>query len=97
MYTPVLRRDIWGPSPLRITLATEGKWQSKQKDTYTGTLTLRVPLPFSQLQGLELPISLSVANRSELIDETEIRGMMGFTIDTSQIFGLLNPLKVGAP
>jgi len=41
------------------------------------------------LAGFELPLSITISNRTDLIDEVEVRGMVGFTIDTSQVLAAL--------
>ena len=39
--------------------------------------------------GIELPLSMTVANRTELIDEVVVRGLIGFTFDTTRLLALL--------
>lgn len=68
-----------GRRPLRLSLSGKADWLSNREDTYKGQLKFVLPL----LEGLELPISLTVANRTELVDETEVRGLVGFTLDTA--------------
>jgi hypothetical protein len=75
-----------GPKPLRVTLAAEGKWMENEQPSYKGQLKVNLPIPRVQwLSGFEIPISITVANRTELVDEQEVRGLVGFTIDTSQV------------
>lgn len=75
-----------GPKPLRITLGAEGKWMKNEQPIYKGQLKVNLPIPkVAWLSGFEIPISVTVANRTELVDEEEVRGMVGFTIDTSQV------------
>ena len=35
--------------------------------------------------GIDFPISVTWANRSNLIDEKEVRGQFGFTLDTARL------------
>jgi hypothetical protein len=35
--------------------------------------------------GIQFPISVTVANRTELIKEKEVRGQFGFTFDFSKL------------
>jgi hypothetical protein len=58
-------------------------WDELEEETHRFQTKLTVPLP-SLLKGLSLPISVTVANRRELVDEAEIRGQVGFTIDFSK-------------
>jgi hypothetical protein len=46
-----------------------------------GQAKLTIPLP----GGIDLPISFTVANRTEFIDEKEVRGQFGFTFDLSRL------------
>jgi hypothetical protein len=45
--------------------------------------------------GVAMPISVTYANREELIDESDVRGEVGFTIDfrklTEAFLGRLTP------
>jgi len=54
---------------------------SSAKPTYTGQVKLTLPL----FDGVSLPLSFSVANRTELIKESEVRGRFGFTIDFAKL------------
>jgi hypothetical protein len=53
---------------------------------------LTVPLP-RPLAGMKIPVSLTLANRTELIDETEVRGNVGFTVDFSKLQNMLGALR----
>jgi hypothetical protein len=73
--------------PIYFDLAAEGKWMNGEDATVKGQAKLTIPVGDS---GLELPLSLTVANRTELVDEKEIRGQFGFTFDFSRLVkGLL--------
>ena len=48
---------------------------------------LKLDLPVTA--GVIIPISLTWADRPEVIDEKEVRGLFGFTIDTSKLAALL--------
>ncbi len=56
------------------------------KDIYKAQLKWVIPLK----RGIEIPISVTVANRTELITEGKIKGKIGFTFDLSKL-GLDNP------
>jgi len=86
-----LSDDLSGPKTLRLSLGFDGAWKTGGGPTYKGQFKINLPVPRIQaLAGLEFPLSVTVANRSELIDETEVVGLVGFTLDTSQVLaGLL--------
>jgi hypothetical protein len=42
-------------------------------------------MPIPGLSGFTLPFSITLANRTELIEEREIRGQVGFTLDISKL------------
>jgi hypothetical protein len=71
------------PRPILLSTAAEAKWANNNKSTYTGQLKLTIPIP--GLTGVNFPISVSVANRSDLIDEKVVRGKFGFTIDITKL------------
>jgi hypothetical protein len=50
---------------------------SSRPSTRKGQVKLNVPIAL----GLSLPISITVANRSALIDERDVRGQVGLTVD----------------
>jgi hypothetical protein len=53
-----------------------------------GQIKLTIPIKGS---GVKVPISLTFANRTELIKEKEVRGNFGFTLDLDSIFASRNP------
>jgi len=70
-----------GKDPITLSFEGEGKWMSAAKPTYVGQAKLTLPL----FEGITLPISISVANRSDLINESEVRGRFGFTFDLAKL------------
>ncbi|HEX5732084.1 MAG TPA: hypothetical protein VF131_04535 [Blastocatellia bacterium] len=53
-----------------------------------GQIKLIIPIKGS---GVKVPISITFANRTELIKEKEVRGNFGFTLDLDSIFASRNP------
>jgi hypothetical protein len=83
---------LTGPKPLRFSLAFDGAWMTHVGPMYTGQLKVNLPIPRIQfLAGFEVPLSVTIANRTELVHETEVRGLIGFTLDTSQVLAALLP------
>jgi hypothetical protein len=76
------QRDIFsGKDPITLSFQGEGKWLTSAKPTYTGQVKLTLPL----FDGVALPLSFSVANRTDLINESEVRGRFGFTFDFAKL------------
>jgi hypothetical protein len=57
-------------------------------DIAIGQLKLTLPLKGS---GVKIPLSITFANRTELIKEKEVRGNIGITFDLDSIFARLKP------
>jgi hypothetical protein len=77
------RSSFGDPRPYLLSAAAEAKWMNNSKSTYTGQLKLTIPVP--GLTGVNFPISLSVANRSDLLKEKVVRGKFGFTVDITKL------------
>lgn len=59
-------------------------------DIGVGQLKLIVPIRGT---GFKIPISVTFANRTELIKEREVRGNFGFTFDLDTLFTRFNPFS----
>jgi hypothetical protein len=57
-------------------------------DIASGQLLFTIPLKGT---GFKIPVSLSFANRTELLKEKEVRGNFGFTFDLDSIFAKFKP------
>jgi hypothetical protein len=75
-----------GKDPLVFSIAGEAKWLTEKKPTYTGQLKLTIPL----VDGIEFPLSVSFANRRDLIEEKTVRGRFGFTLDFAKFLKAFN-------
>ena len=82
--TPDLAGLLRARTPLTISVSFAGAWHSAREDIFKAQVKLKVPMP-GPLQGITLPFSLTFANRTELIDEREVRGQVGFTVDFSNL------------
>jgi hypothetical protein len=79
--------------PMTISLAGMGEWHSNDvPDIAKLQVKLTIPMP-GVLAGLKIPLSVTFANRTELIDEKEIRGNVGFTLDLSKLQNSLGALR----
>jgi hypothetical protein len=82
-----------GRDPMTVSLAGIGEWSSDDRPMI-GRLQVKFTLPLpGVVAGLTVPISVTFANRTELIDEHEVRGQVGFTIDLSKIQKSLGVLR----
>jgi hypothetical protein len=70
--------------PVTVTASADLQWQ-----TQGNTFRVQLKVDFPLMAGLSLPISLSWADAVERIDEKEVRGTFGFTIDTSKLASAL--------
>jgi len=57
-------------------------------DIAVGQFGLKVPMPGT---GLQLPLSFTFANRTELVKEKEVRGNFGFTLNFDSILSRFKP------
>jgi hypothetical protein len=64
--------------------------RDEMETTYKLQLKTSVPV----MAGIAIPVSLTYASNSKLIQEDEIRGQLGFSIDVSK---LVESLRVGSP
>ena len=73
--------SLFGKKPVYFYLATDNKFQTGKKPIFMGQAKLTIPIA----DGFDLPLSLTYANRTELIKESVVRGQFGFTFDTARI------------
>lgn len=74
-------------TPVFFDLAADGKWGNGVNSMLKAQAKLTIPIG----AGLELPLSLTVANRTEFVKEKEVRGQFGFTFDFSKLIKSLAP------
>jgi hypothetical protein len=75
-------KNLVGRSPLYFYLASEGDWATGNDFIYKLQGKVKIPIA----EGIELPLSLTYSNKTELIQERDIRGQFGFTFDTAKLF-----------
>jgi hypothetical protein len=83
-----LQSLLGNKTPIYFDLSAEGSRMSGQNSIIKGQAKLTIPLGNT---GVQFPISVTVANRTELIKEKEVRGNFGFTFDFSKLVGALQP------
>jgi len=67
--------------PFLFSISGSGEWLTKTRPKYIGQAKLTIPI----FNGVNFPISISVANRSDLIKESKVRGHFGFTLDLAKL------------
>jgi hypothetical protein len=67
-----------------IVVAGRGDWAQDRSGIYKVQGKMAIPI----VSGFELPLSVTWANRTELINESEVRGQIGFSVDTSRLASL---------
>ncbi|HUQ32177.1 MAG TPA: hypothetical protein VM095_08650 [Pyrinomonadaceae bacterium] len=68
--------------PLLLSLEANATAMTGETPMYKAQARLTIPFP--NLPGVEIPISVSVANRTEFVKEKEVKGKFGFTFDISK-------------
>lgn len=82
-----------GHEPITLSVAGLGEWHSDDGPKIAKVqFKVTVPLP-GPLAGLDVPVSVTLANRTELVDEMELRGNVGFTVDLSKVQNVLRALR----
>ncbi len=76
---------ITGAAPVVLSFSGEGNWMTNSKPIYVAQAKLTIPLR----AGFELPMSFTYATKKDLIQEKDVRGQIGFTIDPAKIFEAL--------
>jgi hypothetical protein len=67
--------------PITISFGGEGQWMNGCPPTYRTQVKITIPL----INGINLPISGTWASRTDLIDESDVRGRVGFTFDLAKL------------
>jgi hypothetical protein len=79
---------VRAPMPVVVSVSTANTWSGDAADIHKVQAKVTLPLP-GPLNGVALPIALTVANRTELVDERDVRGQLGFTIDFTRLTSAL--------
>ena len=74
-----------GRRGLRASLSGDAKWLDGGRDSYQGQLKVTLPL----FEGIEIPITMTVADRTMNDDSAELRGGVSFAVDTALVAELL--------
>lgn len=72
-----------GPDPIAVDLGFDGTFLDEQSPTWRLQGKLQIPVT----EGISVPISVTWASRTTLVDESDVIGRVGFTVDTSRLLG----------
>lgn len=75
------RENLLGKKPMFFDVSTSGSWMNNTDALYKAQGKITIPIA----DGIDFPISVTWANRTSLIDEKEVRGQFGFTLDTARL------------
>ena len=73
--------NLLGKKPMFFDVSTQGSWMNNVDAIYKAQGKLTIPIA----DGIDFPVSVTWANRTNLIDEKEVRGQFGFTLDTARL------------
>jgi hypothetical protein len=70
-----------GRRPVYLKLSTDGCWMTSMTPLYRAQAKVSIPL----FEGIEIPLSVTYASRTDLVKEADVRGKFGFTFDVARI------------
>ena len=82
-------RRLTGRDPITFDVGGEGDWMTKTSPTYRGQVKVNNPI----VDGINLPVSITFANRTDLINERDVIGKFGFTFDATKLLSLFTKSK----
>jgi len=72
---------LGGTGPFLFSMSSSAEWLTKTKSSYIGQAKFTIPI----YSGIDLPISVSFSNKTDLIRESKVRGRVGFTLDLAKL------------
>ena len=86
MTFPLRKPTITSAMPT-LSFAARARVMRNAGDEFLGQVKIAIPVA----DGVTFPLSLTVSNRTEILqeEETDVRGLLGFTLDTTRLAGLL--------
>ena len=79
---------LTGRSPITLTLAASAAADVNELSDGLAKVQLRLMLPLAE--GVNVPLSATWASKTDLIDESTIRGQIGFTFNITQLLDAIN-------
>lgn len=84
-----ITEDLKQVQPILFSLSGYGQWLTNVNPTYK--IQGKVTIPLGQKTGVSLPISVTYASRTDLIQEAHTEAKFGFTFDAAKIAAALLP------
>lgn len=81
LQVQLTRDKLEGRMPIFLTFSGDGCWMTDTLPVYRAQAKVSIPL----VQGIEIPLSVTYASRTDLIMEADVRGKFGFTFDIARI------------
>jgi len=81
----ITREQLTGRNPVSFSLAFDAKGMSGTAPTYVGELKVSIPIA----AGVDFPVSVSFASRTDLVKETSVKGRFGLTFDFAKLAAAL--------
>jgi hypothetical protein len=81
----VTREQLTGRNPVTFSVAFDAKGMTKTVPTYVGQLKVSIPIA----AGVDFPLSVSFASRTDLVKESSVKGRFGFTFDFAKLAAAL--------
>jgi hypothetical protein len=83
IHIPLQAPKVLGyTDPLLLSIEANGTGMTGAPPMFVAQAKLTIPITF--LPGMEIPISVSVANRTEFVKEKDVKGKFGLTFDVSK-------------
>lgn len=80
-----------GVLPLKFNVSAESKFMSAMDPIYRTQAKITIPIP--KIEGAEIPISITVSNRTDQIKERVVSGQFGFSFDLAKLGSLFTQAK----
>jgi len=81
LQVQLTRDKLEGRMPIFLSFSGDGSWMTDVTPSYRAQAKVSIPL----LPGVEIPLSVTYASRTEFIKEADVRGKFGFTFDVARI------------
>ena len=81
----ITRDQLTGRNPVSFSAAFDAKGMTGTAPTYVGQLKVSIPIA----AGVDFPVSVSFASRTDLVKETSVKGRFGLTFDFARLAAAL--------
>lgn len=81
----ITHEQLTGRNPVTVAVAFDASGMTRAAPTYVGQLKVSIPIA----AGVDFPVSVSFASRTDLVKETSVKGRFGFTFDFAKLAAAL--------